>query len=181
MVDGFVALFTELDIVTWIVLAVSLACFVAEVFIPSFGLVGIGGIVLLAAGLGFACSKPWLGGSLIVWLIVDVLLIFGAVVGLVWLFHFLWKKKNGKVSKRKQQFIEMNGKKVPADSMGNPDFSYLKGKTGVCTTDLNPAGKAEIDGEIFDVHANKGYLYNGNLVRVVKTVGAIIYVEKVSS
>ncbi|MBQ9790643.1 MAG: hypothetical protein IJW24_03510 [Clostridia bacterium] len=182
MVDGFVTLFTETDIVGLIVLGVSLVCLIAEVFIPSFGLVGIGGLILAVAGIVFCVLKPWLTVVQIIWIIVDILVIFAVVILAVKFGFFLWKKSRGEVQKkRKKQFLEIDGKKVPADDVGNPDFSYLKGKAGVCTTDLNPAGKVEIDGEIFDVHSQKGYLYTGNMVRVTKTVGAIIYVQKIQS
>ena len=63
--------------------------------------------------------------------------------------------------------------------MGNPDFSFLNSKTGVCVTDLKPSGKVEIEGEVYNVLARKGYIYCGISVRVVKTVGASIYVEKI--
>ncbi len=181
MVDGFVALFAESNIVGLIVLAVSLVCFVAEVFIPSFGLVGIGGIILGVAGTLFCVTKPWLTTHEILWMIADILILFGAFVVVFKVVYAIVKKAKKNGAKKKANILNIGGKKVPADEVGNPDYSYLKGKAGVCKTDLNPAGKVEIDGEVFDVHSKKGYLYTGNMVRVTKTVGAIIYVEKVQS
>ena len=178
MIQGFVTFFTETSFVTWIVLAVSLACLISEVFIPSFGMVGIGGIVLGIAGIVFNATKPWLSAGEIIWLVVDTLILFAIIVGAVKLIDFIIRKKGG-IRKKVSAYLEIDGKKIPADSNGNPNFSFLKGKAGVCVTDLNPSGKVEIDGDIYNVFSREGYLYNGNMVRVVKTVGASIYVEKI--
>ena len=179
MVNGFVTLFTETEVVAWIVLAISLVCLIAEVFIPSFGLVGIGGIVLGLAGIGFNANKPWLTTSELVWLIVDTLVLMGAIVGLVKLVYVLTHGKNKKKKNATKTYLDMDGKLIPADDEGNPDFSFLKGKAGTCVTDLKPSGKVEIDGEVYNVLADQGYLYNGNMVRVIKTVGASVYVQKI--
>ena len=178
MGQGFVNLFLDTSVIAWIVLIASLACLIAEIFIPKFGLVGIGGIILAVAGTVFNCTKPWLSAGDIIWLILDTLILFGVCIGLVYLGLFLWKKYR-KSTRKGPAYIEMDGKKIPADKMGNPDFSFLKGKAGTCVTDLNPSGKVEIEGEIYNVLSVKNYLYNGNMVRVVKTVGASIYVQKI--
>jgi len=83
--------------------------------------------------------------------------------------------------KKKSNLIVVDGNKVPADEMGNPNYSFLVGKTGECITDLKPIGKAKICGHIFTVKSEKGYLYNGNFVEVVKTESTTIYVKKIKA
>lgn len=179
MLHGFVTLFTETDLISWIALGVSLACLVAEVFIPSFGLVGIGGLLIGIVGVGFnASNKPWLDTADILWLVVDTLIIFVVVVLVIKITYVLLQKKKKKV---KKETLVVDGKEIPADAQGNPDYSFLKGRAGVCVTDLNPSGKVDIDGEVYNVHSDKGYLYNGNMVRVIRVSGAIIYVDKIQS
>ena len=179
MLHGFVTLFTETDLISWIALGVSLACLVAEVFIPSFGLVGIGGIIIGIVGVGFnASNKPWLSSGDVFWLVADTLIIFAVVVFTIKIIYVLLQRKN---KRGKKGTLVVGGKEIPADEQGNPDYTFLKGRAGVCVTDLNPSGKVDIDGEVFNVHSDKGYLYNGNMVRVVRVNGAIIYVDKIQS
>lgn len=178
MINGFVTFFTETDVLCFIALAVSLACLIAEIFIPSFGLVGIGGICIGLAGIGLNVSKPWYSATEIVWLIIDTFIIFIVVLLPIKLIVSLRQKKK---KNRKVNYLIIDGNKVPADENGNPDFSFLKGKAGTCVTDLKPSGKVEIEGIVYNVLADKGYLYNGNMVRVIKSNGASIYVEKIQS
>lgn len=176
MVQGFVTLFTETTVVAWIALAVALGCLIAEIFIPSFGLVGISGVLLGIIGLLMNAFTPGLSASEIFWGLVDTILIFGVVLGAIKLiYYFITKKTKGK----KKEYLIIDGNKIPADEMGNPDFSFLLNKEGVCVTDLNPSGKVEIDGVKYDVLSEKGYLYNGNRVKVVKCVSSSVYVQKI--
>lgn len=177
MVQGFVTLFTETSFVAWIALVVALGCLIAEIFIPSFGLVGISGTILGVLGLIVNAFIPNLGVAGIIWLTVDTLLIFAVVLTTIKIIYLAKNKKLGK--KKKKEYLVIDGNKVPADEMGNPDFSFLLGKEGVCVTDLNPSGKVEIDGVKYNVLAEKGYLYNGNKVKVIKCVSSSVYVEKI--
>ena len=88
------------------------------------------------------------------------------------LFKIFRKRKN-------KNLIQVDGNIVPSDDVGNPNYSFLIGKIGECVTDLKPIGKAKIEGNIYNVKSEKYYLYNGNRVRVVRTEGSTIYVEKI--
>jgi len=178
MVNGFICFFTETSLIVWIILTISLICLVSEIFIPSFGLVGIGGLMMFCAGVGINVNKPWLDTTGILWLIADTLIIFIGVIGLIKLIYYFTQGKGA--NKPKKQYLKMDGNQVPADDMGNPDFSYLKGKSGICVTDLKPSGKVEIDGDVYNVLSEKEYIYNGCFVRVIKTVGASIIVKKIT-
>ena len=81
--------------------------------------------------------------------------------------------------RKKKNSATINGNVVPVDDMGNPNYSFLIGKKGECTTDLKPIGKAKIDGKVYIVTSEKGYLYFGNAIEVVKTESSIIYVKKI--
>jgi membrane-bound serine protease (ClpP class) len=177
MINGFITLFTETDLTTWIVLVIGLVCLIIEMVVPSFGLIGIGGIIFVIASLVMNVNKPWLSASELVFLTIDTVILFAAVLAITKVVSMQIRKHK----KRKgQEFLNLDGKKVPADKQGNPDFSFLKNKAGICITDLNPSGKVEIDGEVYNVLSEKEYLYNGNMVRVVKTVGHNIYVKKIN-
>lgn len=51
------------------------------------------------------------------------------------------------------------------------------GKTGVAVTELRPAGKVDIEGELVDVISERGFVAKGDLVRVISADGMRILVE----
>ena len=176
MIQGFIELFTMSDWMVLLSLGLALVCLSIEMFIHSFSLSGVIGIVLGALGLWIGISDSWNNSNVLLWIIVDVLMIFLVVFVPLKLIALKLKRKKAKVD-----YILIDGNKIPADNMGNPDFSFLVGRTGECITDLKPSGKVKIDGKIYNVLSEKGYLFNGNFVRVVKTVSASIYVEKIKA
>jgi len=176
MIQGFVDLWTLSDWYVLLLIAFALVCLCIEMFTFSFSIVGLTGIVLGFLGLWLGISDNWSLCDSILWVIADILIIFILVLVSLKLIaiHF----KNKKI-RAKTDYLLIDGNKIPADKMGNPDFSFLIGKTGECITDLKPSGKVKIDGKIYNVLSEKNYLYNGNAVKVVKTVSASIYVEKI--
>lgn len=58
------------------------------------------------------------------------------------------------------------------------DWAELVGQRGVAMTDLRMAGKATLDGRIYDVLSAAEYIDRGDPVRVVDVEGAAIMVER---
>ena len=176
MIQGFIDLFISSDWMVLLALALSLICLSVEMFTHSFSLAGVVGLILGALGLWLGISDSWNYSGEMLWIIVDLLIIFLVVLLPLKLIALKIKSKKTKID-----YLLIDGNKIPADKMGNPDFSFLIGRTGECITDLKPSGKIKIDGKIYNVLSEKGYLYNGHFVKVVKTVSASIYVEKIKS
>lgn len=64
---------------------------------------------------------------------------------------------------------------------GEVDDSYeLIGSVGVVTTELRPAGKVEIDGEVHDVVSNSGFVEEGVKVTVVSADAMRILVQPIA-
>ena len=57
-------------------------------------------------------------------------------------------------------------------------LSGLVGKTGTARTFMRPAGKVEVDGEMYDAVTNAGVVEQGTPVRVVRFENAQLVVEK---
>ena len=178
MVQGFISLFTDLSWFVLVALAVSLFCLSVALFVPSFGLAGVMGFLLGALGIGLSINEIAEKNGDVLWVIADILIIFLTVLLIVKLLVMIvqkYKKRN------KINYVVIDGNNVPTDNMGNPNYSFLIGRVGECKTDLKPAGKVVIDGGIYNVFSEKGYLYNGNKVVVTRTVSSSIYVKKVKS
>jgi membrane-bound serine protease (ClpP class) len=58
-------------------------------------------------------------------------------------------------------------------------YMEMKDKTGTAFTMLRPAGKIDIEGQIFDAVAEAGYIEKGEAIRVVKYENAQLIVRKI--
>ncbi len=137
-----------------------------EVFIPGFGIFGIGGICCILGSfyLALGGNRPalyWLTGGLVV-----VLAAFAALIKYL-PNNPAW---NLVVLKNRQE----NNKGYSS----NPDLSRYIGKTGTAVSMLRPSGTAIIDGERVDVVADGEFLANGESIVVFKVVGNKILVKK---
>ena len=173
MLKAFLTLFTEADVVFYILLALAVMLLVAEVFIPSFGIVGMSGLL---AGIGAIIDRcVVIENTKIenVLYIVYIVVLLASVVGIFKLFQ-----KMDKIRKDKKSYAIVDGNKIPLTSDGFLDYSFLVGKEGVVVSDLKPAGKAEIEGKVYEVTATKEYIYSGTHIRVDKIINQRVVVKK---
>ena len=59
------------------------------------------------------------------------------------------------------------------------DKSKFLGATGICVTDLRPAGTVTVDGEPLDVVSEGGFVKAGERVKVINVDGSRILVRKI--
>lgn len=138
---------------------------VEVVFIPGTTVVGLLGLIFLAAGVSFSYSHY--GAETGFYILLLSLLAFA--FALYWSFRKgAWKKFSLKQS---------------IESRVNEGITqFLRaGIEGVATSALRPAGSAEFDGKIFEVTTHGDYLAAGSRIRIVEIQGSTIIVEPVTA
>ena len=175
MFESFVTLFTGAEVLYFVFLAISISMLVCEVFIPSFGVVGVCGIITGVCAILIRCLQGKISVVQIIMYIVYTILIIALIVLTVkFVYLYILNKK------QKEKAVLKDGAVVTLTKEGNPDFNFLVNKEGVVKTDLKPSGKVEIDGKIYDVSSSKEYIYATNKVKVVKIEDTRIIVEKIN-
>ncbi len=141
---------------------------VAEVFVPSGGIISIAALCCLIGGLAIFFSK----GTKIGWIGVGIALVLVPVV-LIISYKIFPKTGFGK-----------NVTLIPPERDAGeavPDTSNLKqmlGKSGKVVTPLRPVGMVEFDGLRLECVAESGYVSKDTKVKVIKVQGTQVTVRK---
>lgn len=154
----------EAGIVDWglitFLMILALALSIAEVFLVSFGLLGIAAVASAAVGIVLAFTKygevagfSLLGGSLVV------------IPTIVW---FAYKNLSNTYVGR-MLFLQGPDPGENTGAANDPDIDPLVGKTGVTVSQLRPSGVARIDGKRVDV-ISRGELIDPETDVVVRSV-----------
>ncbi len=168
-----------------LLLVVGVAMIAVEIFvIPGFGVVGVAGLVCVAAALalsltGMPVEASWDLGFLGDALRRVLLSMAATIVGLVVLARFLpvrvlpdWLVLRTELGKG-----EAAAEAGEPDFHSTPDLSALLGRSGLSTTVLRPSGKARIDGQLVDVVSSGDWIAAGTAVSVVEVEGVRVVVE----
>lgn len=163
-----------------------LALLMLEFFVvPGFGVTGISGIVLIVASLvltlvfnvGFKFKfDPEFNASAY----VSKMTILVLVSTLAGFFISLWLGKKLILAETRFGSMALRTELVSDRGFTSQDMRNEKyvGKEGVAQTILRPAGKININGEIFDATAEHGYIEAGEKVKVTKFENAQLFVKK---
>lgn len=151
-------------IVSLLILA-GIALLVVEViFIPGTTVVGIVGLILTIAGVGFSY---WAFGSTI-----GFYTLISTLAGLGLLLYFSFR------SGAWNKFANHNTISSKFNEGLNESFSV--GEEGVSISVLRPMGKAEFNSRVVEVNSLDGYIESGVRVRIKEVSQAGITVEAVS-
>jgi membrane-bound serine protease (ClpP class) len=153
----------------WIALAmilVGILAIYAEFFVPAFGVIGIGGVIVVLAAVILAFRDLPQGQAIAVLMTA----IFVVPAALIFLLHRFSRSFLGRRLILKTQ----SGGVIPAGS-GNES---LVGRSGEALTSLHPAGYALIDGTRTSVVTDGEFLERSTPVVVVAHEGARIVVGK---
>ncbi|WP_018131844.1 NfeD family protein [Effusibacillus pohliae] len=139
---------------------------VIEMFVPSFGLLGVSGIAAVGVGVGIAVYDAKYGIQSFL-----VALLAAAVAAWIAVRYFgrrgVWNRLI-----LQDRFTKEAGY-VPVKS-----YNYLLYQEGAALTPLRPAGTAVINGQRFDVVTEGGFINAGEPVTVVHVEGVRIVVRR---
>ena len=153
-----------------------------EIFvIPGFGVAGVSGIALIVGALVFAgidkVSFEFLGDFVLV-IVKSLFLVISSSLIALGLSMWLGSKL---LSSRRWAFA-LHAEQKAEDGYVGVDMSVrdVIGKSGQATTDLRPAGKVCVDGEIYDAVSLLGdYIARNTPVVVKKYQTGQVYVVKI--
>lgn len=166
----FVEIFTQMSWVSALLLVLGAVFMLVEVFVPGFGFFGITGILSLVAGivvricqgLDVTQSIALILISLVFFVVVSMIMVASASHGLL--------GRTG-LFERKTSLAEDYNKV-------SKQYKKLVGKSGKAITKINMAGKAKINGKIYDVMSINSYIEVGQHVKVVEIKDNTIMVRK---
>lgn len=160
---------TNLPIIICVVVGVILI--VIEAFMPGFGIPGISGIILLAAGI----YMTWNDYGSLAGLGMTVAVI--ALVGLA-VTMSLRSASTGKLSKTSLVLKGSSTKEEGYEASENKEM--LVGSTGTAQTVLRPSGIADFHGQRINVVSRGEFIDKGANVQVIEVEGARIVVERIN-
>ena len=141
---------------------------IVEVFLPGFGLPGIGGIVLVGAGVVMVGMHF---GSLTA---VGTLLVIIAVLAV--LVSWVLRQASRGGGKRSDLFLQERDDLRTQQE----DMKVLVGKSGTTTSVLRPAGIGGFDGVRLNVVTEGGFIEKDMPIEIVRVDGSRIVVRPVS-
>jgi membrane-bound serine protease (ClpP class) len=181
----FAPLYIEGLAANWeiLIFIIGVILLLVEIFaIPGFGVAGISGIILIVTGLtlsmignvGFDFTGIPFQGVVVAFFIVIIASFFSLISS-----FFLTRKLFGGHTMFGDLALlttqQSNEGYVSSDS----HYTEMKGTEGFAFTMLRPAGKVEIEDQIFDAVAESGFIDRGEKIRVVKYENAQLIVRKV--
>ena len=137
---------------------------IVEVFLPGFGLPGIGGIVLVGAGVVMVGMHF---GSLTA---VGTLLVIIAVLAVLISWVLRQASRGGK---RSDLFLQERDELHTQQE----DMKVLVGKAGTTTSVLRPAGIGDFDGVRLNVVTEGGFIEKDMPIEIVRVDGSRIVVR----
>lgn len=168
---------------SWIILlfVLGVMLIVLEVFVvPGFGITGIAGITCICAAviLGliehYTFSLSHLNADAVWSSMVIFLAGIFLAVGAIW---YLTSSHGPKCVRRHTELMLTQQVKDGYIGVDMAPVNYI-GLEGAAVTDMRPAGKVEINGEVLDAVATRGFIHAGARVRVMKYENAQIYVSE---
>lgn len=149
-----------MDSIAIILIVVGIILLVAEIFIPSFGITGLIGIISILVGVVFT-AETFVGGLLM----FIVILLFAVI-----LMYIAFKI----MSSVKSPFIL---KAAIEDENPGEKLEFFVGKKGTALTPLRPSGTADFEGVRLDVLTQGEFIEKNSSVTVSEIKGKRIIVK----
>ena len=162
--------FTEMGWIPAVLLCVGLVFIVVEVFVPGFGFFGITGSIAIVAGIIVRIVE----GLNLVQSLTLILMVLGFFI--VAVMYMIFSAKYGVLGK--SGLFETRSSLDENYNKADKELKKLVGKSGKTVSVLDLAGKAKIDGKIYDVVSINSFIEEGKHIKVVKIVDNNIMVRK---
>ncbi len=149
-----------MDSIAIILIVIGIVLLLAEIFIPSFGVTGLIGIISIFVGVVFT-ADTFIGGLLMFTIILVVTLI---------LMYVTYRA----LSSMKSPLILRESLRMEAE---NEKLKFFLGKTGKALTPLRPAGTVDFEGVRLDVLTRGDFINKGTDVVIDEIDGKKIFVK----
>lgn len=180
----FAPLYIEGLAANWeiLIFIIGVILLLVELFaIPGFGVAGISGIILIVTGLtlsmidniGFNFTGVPFQGVVVAFFIVIIASFFSLIGS-----FFLTRKLFGGHTMFGDLALLTTQQSNEGYVSSDAHYTEMKGTEGIAFTMLRPAGKVEIEDQIFDAVAESGFIDRGEKIRVVKYENAQLIVRK---
>lgn len=188
LVFGSSALLGKVGSLELILFIMGLALLAVEIFVlPGFGAAGISGLVLIGLSLVFSMQDfviprvEWEWGLMGRNILVVIISLLASVTGIAAIALLGPKTKLFDRITLNTQISETASEGGGWTSEGGvaSDYKTLLGKTGTAVTTLRPIGKAEFDGETYQVEADGAFVEGGTKIKATKIQGNTIIVRSV--
>ncbi|KAF0203625.1 MAG: membrane-bound serine protease [Bacteroidetes bacterium] len=180
----FAPLYIEGLAANWeiLIFIIGVILLLVELFaIPGFGVAGISGIILIVTGLtlsmidniGFNFTGVPFQGVVVAFFIVIIASFFSLISS-----FFLTRKLFGGHTMFGDLALLTTQQSNEGYVSSDAHYTEMKGTEGIAFTMLRPAGKVEIEDQIFDAVAESGFIDRGEKIKVVKYENAQLIVRK---
>lgn len=150
-----------MEFISVVLILLGISLLIAEIFIPSFGVTGVLGIISIISGIVMTAETVNQG-------IVMFLIILVVVLILMFIAYRF-------VASRRSPLIL---KDTLNEEQTNEDLKFFVGKEGVALTILRPAGKGDFDGVRLDVMTEGDFIKKDTNIVVSSIEGKKIFVKK---
>ena len=166
----FIEIFSQMHWSAVLLLIIGMIFMIIEMIVPDFGAFGIIGLACLLAGVIVRiCQGTTVFQALM--LILIVLLVYCGCFGLM-----IKSAKSGKLGKT--GLFETKPTISTEYNQPNPDLLNLVGKFGKATSGLNLAGRARIEGKIYDVVSELSFIEKNAEIEVIEIKDNTIIVRR---
>jgi membrane-bound serine protease (ClpP class) len=153
-----------------------------EIFaIPGFGVAGISGIILVVVGLALSMvgNMDFEMGSFPVGELVSALSIVFIATFASLILSFYISRKIFTTTVFGELALATTQDKAQGYTSATKSYEIMMGREGIAKSVLRPAGKIEIDDEVYDATAEAGFIEKGSRIKVVNYINAQLFVRKV--
>lgn len=173
IITGTLPSWIVITLITGIIL-IALELFV----IPGFGICGIAGIVAVVVALGAAIVPAGASenGITLATLGRPLLIVGIGIVAAVGLVGWLTSRHGPKFFRRHSELMLTQDIKKGYIGVDMGPAKFI-GHKATAMTDLRPAGKILLDGEVFDAVSTGAFIEAGSHVRILRYENAQLYVE----